>query len=73
MEITVSYEKGIEGPGGFCRVKGQKMILVNRDLTLQDKIDLLAETLLQFPLDEVYIIPEVREYLEWLRKKNPET
>jgi hypothetical protein len=66
LNIAISYEKGIEGAGGFCRLKDQNLILVNKDLPAPDKIELIAEALIQFPLDDYYIIPELREYLECL-------
>ena len=66
LGIIVSYEKGIEGLGGLCRVKEQDMVLINKDLTTNDQISVLAEALTQFPLDEIYILPEVREFLECL-------
>jgi len=67
LNIVVLYEKGIEGPGGFCRVKDQSMILINKDLPVRERIDVLADALKMCHLDEIYILPEVREYLECLR------
>ncbi|MBN2384270.1 hypothetical protein JXQ70_15440 [bacterium] len=67
LDIVVSYEKGIEGPGGFCRVKDQAMVLINKDLALRDRIEVLADVLKTCQLDDIYILPEVREYLECLR------
>ena len=67
LDITLLYERGIEGTGGFCRVKESNMILVNKDLHISDKIDVIAEAILDFPLDNFYILPELREYLECLK------
>ncbi|MFC1849427.1 hypothetical protein ACFL27_04375 [candidate division CSSED10-310 bacterium] len=64
LGIIISYERGLEGPGGLCRIKDQNMILINRNLTVQDKIDVIVDSIIQFPLDNHYILPELREYLE---------
>ena len=72
LNITVSYEKGLTISGGFCRVKDQKMILINKNLPLSEKIELIAGALTHFPLEDLYILPEVREYLEWYKNKMTE-
>ena len=69
LQITVSYESGVEGSGGLCRLKGETYIIVNKNLQLSDKIDLVAECLLTYELDDLYIIPEIRELLEWYKEK----
>lgn len=70
--IRISYEKGLEGPGGFCRFRDQKTMIINKDLDLGERIDMLADLLCGFPLDDMFILPEVRDYLECLQenKKN---
>jgi hypothetical protein len=73
LDVTISYDRGLDGPGGFCRVKEEKLLLVNRDLPLRDKIDLIAETMIQLPIDDIFIIPELREYLECLRDRKTTT
>lgn len=69
LGVTVTYESGVEGSGGLCRLKDETYIIINKNLQLSDKIDLVAECLMSFNLDEFYIIPEVRDFLEWHNQK----
>ena len=50
--------------GGLCRLRGRPCILVDRDLTLPERVDLVARSLARLPLDGVYMPPVVREYVE---------
>ncbi len=63
MSIKVRYEK-CKSRGGLCRIKGEQMIIIRKDLTVQDKADLFSRLLCRFPLEDYYLIPEVRKILE---------
>ena len=51
-------------PGGMCRLKGDRVLILNSKATTQDRIRVLAEVLKHFNLDGVYIRPAVRQLLE---------
>jgi len=63
MSIKVRYEK-CKSRGGLCRIKGEPMMIIRKDLTVPDKADLLSLLLCRFPLEDYYLIPEVRKALE---------
>lgn len=63
MSIKVRYEK-CRSRGGLCRFKGEQMIILRKDLTVPDKADLLSRLLSRFPLEDYYLMPEVRKVLE---------
>ena len=50
--------------GGLVRLRGRPCILVDRDLSLPERVDLMARSLARLPLDGVFIPPVVREFLE---------
>jgi len=54
-------------PGGVCRLKGDNLLIINSNATLQDRIDTLAEAVKNFDLDRVYLLPVIRELLEKAR------
>jgi hypothetical protein len=53
--------------GGVCRFKGDNLLIINSNATVRDKIKTLAEAVKNFDLDQVYILPIIRELLEKTR------
>ena len=63
MGITVRQEIG-NFNGGYCVLHEKKLIVVNKKLTPHIKAAVLAQSLSFFSLDDVYIKPALREYIE---------
>jgi len=51
-------------PGGFCKVKGKPVIIINSRITGKERLQILARALKGFDLRDTYIKPAVREFLE---------
>ena len=68
LNIIVRYEKILKEsaffPGGFCRVKGKDMIIINSKALLDDKIEIMARALLPFDLSQIYVLPAIRELID---------
>jgi len=68
LEILVRDENiNIEesfSPGGFCRVEGKYVIILNSKATVKEKIQVMIKALQQFDLRDMYIKPVIRELLE---------
>lgn len=65
LSIPVRYEKG-DMRGGLCRLRGCTQIIINADLPVDEKADLLAESLAQANLGDVYLTPRARRLIEHL-------
>lgn len=67
LGITVRYEvlkiEGSQHTGGFCRVKGQDLIIIHKKAATRDKIHVLAETLKKRDLSHLYLLPSLRKVL----------
>ena len=67
LGITVSEENlkrsGIKVKSGFCKVRGNKLFIIDKKLKPHKKVDILAEFLSSMPHEEIYIVPAVRELL----------
>ena len=50
--------------GGLCRVKGQYVLIIHSRLTVKEKIGIITKTLKGFEMDDVYVIPVIRELLD---------
>ena len=73
LDITVSEQNlkvtGIKVKSGLCKVKGKNLFVMDKHRSVRDKIEILADTLTQFSLEDIYIIPAVRDRLNKYTKK----
>jgi hypothetical protein len=73
VDIAVSEHNlratGINARSGLCRVRGKQRFIMDKHLTQREKIDLLGESMAKLPLDDIYIVPSVRKFLD--RFRNP--
>lgn len=67
FQISISEENfqksRIKATSGFCTVKDQKRFIIDKQLTLHKKIDLLATFLSTLPHENIYIMPALRDVL----------
>lgn len=68
LGVDLRYENlaypGIRSAGGFCRVEGKPMILINRKDSRKRQIHILARSLSQLDLEGIFIPPAVRRAIE---------
>ncbi|MBM3265131.1 MAG: hypothetical protein FJY97_17155 [candidate division Zixibacteria bacterium] len=63
LAIRVRYAK-LDGDGGLCRYRGVYHLVVNRKLDTKSRIAVIGRALAQCPLDQVFLVPAVRETLD---------
>ena len=61
--ISIRFEKG-DFDGGYCILKDERIIVINRRLALQKRTSVLAQALAEVGIEEIYLKPAVREYIE---------
>lgn len=61
--IGIRYEKG-DFEGGFCVLKDERLIVVNKKLAPPRKASILAQGLAEIGIEEIYLKPVVREFIE---------
>ena len=54
----------LSSEGGICELRGKRILMVDRDLDDLSKIDVMAAALCDEPIEDIYILPEVREILD---------
>jgi hypothetical protein len=68
LGVELRYENlgqaGLRIDGGFCRVAGKPMILINRKDSHRRKILVLCRSLSRLNLDSIFIPPAVRKAIE---------
>jgi hypothetical protein len=63
LGITVRFDQG-NFEGGYCILKAQKLLLINRRLVPVRKASVLAAALREIGLENVFLKPAIRAYIE---------
>ena len=63
LGVTIRYERG-DFEGGYCILRDQRLLLVNRRLLPARKASVLAVAMQDIGLDNVFVKPAVRAYIE---------
>ena len=53
--------------GGVCTVNNEKVIVLNKLKPIEQRLRVLANSFVEFNLDDVYIVPALRAYIEEFR------
>ena len=61
--IALRYEKG-DFEGGFCVLKTERLIVINKKLGPAKKASIVAQGLAEIGIAEVYLKPVIREFIE---------
>lgn len=72
MGIVVSEQKlsteSLKVKSGLCKIKGQYVMILDKQLSVYKKSAILATCLSALPHDAIFVIPAVREFLARHRK-----
>jgi hypothetical protein len=63
LGVRLRYEKG-DFEGGFCVLREQKLLVVNKRLPDAKKASSVAVGLSQYGIDETFVKPTLRQYIE---------
>lgn len=63
-EERLMREAGYSVRSGLCRVNGQEVLILDRNLAPSDRIDVAVGVLADRDLDSIYIEPAMREFLD---------
>lgn len=63
LGVNIRYEKG-DFEGGYCTLKAEKIVLINKRLMPNRKAAVIAVALQEIGLDNIYIKPALREFIE---------
>jgi len=63
FSITVRYEKG-DFEGGYCILKDQKILVINKRLSDARKASALAVGLAEYGIETAFIKPNLRSFIE---------
>ena len=61
--VTLRYEKG-DFDGGYCILKDQKILVVNKRLTEARRASILAQALTDIGVDSLFVKPAIRDFID---------
>lgn len=56
-------QSGVSVQSGLCKVGDEQIYVMDKQLSLKRKIDLLADSLADFDLENIYLVPALRELM----------
>ena len=63
LDVEVRYDD-LDGHGGLCRYGGRNHLIISNGLALPERVRLLCKELSRFPLDDVFVRPQLRELID---------
>lgn len=67
LDVTVSEQSfratGIPVKSGFCLIKGKMHCIIDKNITLHKKTNVLAQSLAHLPHETHYVVPAVRDII----------
>ena len=63
MGIQVIHEKLSQSRGGLCRLHDEYLLFVEKNLSEDEQVQLLVSALSRFPLDDIHMLPAIRDLL----------
>ena len=68
LDVTVSEQSfrssGIPVKSGFCIIKGKMHCIIDKNISLHKKTQVLAEALFDLPHENLYVVPAVRDTIK---------
>ncbi len=64
LSVDVRYEELEEGRGGLCKYGGKRRLIIHKRLSAEQKSQIFLRELSKLPLDDVYIVPRIRELID---------
>ena len=64
IEITDLNDQEFQIQSGYCKINGKDLILLDKNLSLQEQAEVILKTLKNFDLENIYVASWIREHLE---------
>ena len=54
--------------GGTCTVNSEKVVVLNKLKPLEQRLKILVQSVSEYDLEEIYMVPALRSYIEQYRQ-----
>ncbi len=73
IEITNLNDQEFQIQSGYCKMNGKDLILLDKNLSLQEQSEVILQALKNFDLENIYVSSWIREFIELESSKNDPT
>ncbi|MBT5470230.1 MAG: hypothetical protein HOK41_06470 [Nitrospina sp.] len=70
IEITNLNDQEFQIQSGYCKMNGKDLILLDKNLSLQEQSEVILQALKNFDLENIYVASWIREFIELESNKN---
>lgn len=63
IEITDLNDQEFQIQSGYCKMNGKDLILLDKNLSLQEQAEVILKILKNFDLEDIYVASWIREHL----------
>ena len=72
IKVTNLNDQEFHIQSGYCKLNGKDLILLDKNLSLQEQTEVILQVLKNFDLDSIYVASWIREFIETERsRKDP--
>ena len=64
IEIVNLNNQEFQMQSGYCKMNGEDLILLDKNISLQEQSEILLQTLKNFDLEDIYVASWIREFIE---------
>ena len=64
IEIVNLNNQEFQIQSGYCKMNGKDLILLDKNISLQEQSEILLQTLKNFDLEDIYVASWIREFIE---------
>ena len=64
-------EDSVKVLGGLCLLRGEYVLIINSNTTVEERIEILGRALKHFDLDQIYMRPVLRGFLDKIPQQSP--
>ena len=64
IQITNLNDQDFHIHSGYCKLNGKNLILLDKNLSLQEQTEVILKALKNFDIDNIYVASWIREFIE---------
>ena len=64
VEVVNLNNQEFQIQSGYCKMNGKDLILLDKNISLQEQSEILLQTLKNFDLEDIYVASWIREFIE---------
>ena len=64
IEIVNLNNQEFQMQSGYCKMNGKDLILLDKNISLEEQSEILLQTLKKFDLEDIYVASWIREFIE---------